>query len=174
MNQRVDAYAVACLEVARAEGVLGDVEDEIFRFARTFEGSPELRDALTNRTLPSERRQALVEELVGAKAHPVTTALLTFIVTADRAKDLPAIAEKFVAQAAAERSHAVAEVHSAIPLDASQIERLTQALNISTGKQVEVKVVVDPSVLGGLVAHVGDLVIDGTVRHRLDQLKERI
>jgi F-type H+-transporting ATPase subunit delta len=65
----------------------------------------------------------------------------------------------------------VAEVRSAVPLDADQRARLAEALQRATGKAVELKVVVDPTVMGGLVAQVGDTVIDGTVRHRLDQLK---
>ena len=76
-----------------------------------------------------------------------------------------------MARAAAEKDKAVAEVRSAVPLTDDQKTRLAAALANATGKQVEVKVVVDPSVLGGLVATVGDTVIDGTVRSRLDQLK---
>ena len=65
----------------------------------------------------------------------------------------------------------VSEVRSAIPLTDDQKQRLVEALNKATGKRVSLKVVIDPSVLGGLVARVGDTVIDGTVRHRLDQLR---
>ena len=64
-------------------------------------------------------------------------------------------------------------MRSAVPLDDAQQQRLAAALSQATGKQVEVKVVVDEKVLGGLVATIGDTVIDGTVRHRLAQLKER-
>jgi F-type H+-transporting ATPase subunit delta len=67
---------------------------------------------------------------------------------------------------------AVAEVRSAIELSDEQQSRLADALATATGKDVEVKVIVDPSVLGGLIAQVGDTVIDGSVRHRLDQLRE--
>jgi F-type H+-transporting ATPase subunit delta len=66
----------------------------------------------------------------------------------------------------------VAEVTSAVPLDDAQKERLAQALSKVTGKQVEVLVVVDPYVLGGLTARIGDRVIDGTVRTRLQQLRD--
>ena len=68
----------------------------------------------------------------------------------------------------------MAEVRSAIPLTADQQDRLKAALANATGKTVELKVIVDPSVLGGLVATVGDKVIDDTVRSRLDQLKSRL
>ncbi len=68
----------------------------------------------------------------------------------------------------------IAEVRSAVPLDARLRERLARALSEAIGKDVEVKVVVDPNVVGGVVARVGDTVIDGTIRHRLEELKERI
>jgi F-type H+-transporting ATPase subunit delta len=174
MSDRVDAYADALLAVAKAEGVLGVVEDDLFRFARTLEGSDELRMALTDPALPAERRMAVVDELMGGKALAASAALIAFVVGIGRAHDLPAVVDRFVEKAAHEREREVAEVRSAVPLDDRQRERLTKALSNATGKEVEVKVVVDPTVLGGLVATIGDTVIDGTVRHRLDQLKERI
>ena len=109
-----------------------------------------------------------------AVALPITRAITTFLVGAGRGHDLPAIVDRFVALAAQNREHAVAEVRSAVALDDSQKQRIADALSRSTGKHVEVKVVVDESVLGGIVATIGDTVIDGTVRHRLDQLKEQI
>ena len=162
-DPRIDAYAQALFEVAKAEGSLDEVEDELFRFARSLEGSDEL--------IPAERRQAIVEDLLGHKASNTTTSLVSFVVGAGRGKDLPAIIAKLVERAAAEKEKAVAEVRSAIPLTADQQHRLAAALANATGKQVEVKVVVDPAVLGGLVATVGDTVIDGSVRTRLDQIK---
>jgi F-type H+-transporting ATPase subunit delta len=174
VNDRVEAYANAFLEVARAEGYLADVEDELYRFARAFESFDELRMALTDHALPAERRIAVIEELMGGKALPASIALAGLVVAAGRAHDLPAIVDRFVGEAAQEREHEVAEVRSAIALDAQQRQRLAAALARATGKQVEVKVVVDPSVLGGIVARVGDIVIDGSVRHRLEQLKEQI
>jgi len=173
-SPRVEAYALALLEVSRAEGQLGEIEDELFRFARTFEGSDELRIALSDPALPAQRRVAVVEDLLGSKALQVSAALASFVVAAGRASDLPAIVDRFVELSAAERRRAVAEVRSAIDLTPQQVERLREALNRATGKDVEVKVVVDPTVLGGIVAKIGDLVIDGSVRHRLEQLREQI
>jgi F-type H+-transporting ATPase subunit delta len=103
-----------------------------------------------------------------------STALASLVVAAGQSGDLPAIVDRFVEVAAAERKHELAEVRSAIPLDEKQVTRLAAALGAATGKVVEVKVIIDPSVLGGIVARVGDTVIDGTVRHRLDQLKEQL
>ena len=99
---------------------------------------------------------------------------MSFVVGAGRARDLPAIIDRLVEHAAEERSEAVAVVRSAVPLDDGQRRRLAEALGRATGKRVSVKVVVDPSILGGIVAQVGDTVIDGSVRSRLDQLRETL
>lgn len=173
-NDRIDGYATALFEVARVEGSLDEVEDELFRFARTLEGNDELRAMLTDDAMPAERRRGVVADLLGAKASPVTTNLISLVVGAGRARELPAIIDQLVRRAAAEHDRAVAEVRSAIPLDDDQRARLAEALGQATGKTVEVKVIVDPSVLGGIVAQVGDTVIDGTIRNRLDQLRETI
>jgi F-type H+-transporting ATPase subunit delta len=174
ISVRIEAYARALLEVARAEGVLGEVEDDLFRFARVFEANDDLRMALTDPSLPTDRRMAVVEELMGGKALNVSAGLASFIVGIGRAQEMPEIVDRFVELAAAERQHEVAEVRSAVPLDDNQRQRLAEALSKATGKRVEVKVIVDEKVLGGIVARVGDTVIDGTIRHRLEQLKETI
>lgn len=173
-TERVQAYAEAVQRIVDAEGHSAEASDELFRFARVFEANDALRDALVDPSLPIERRLAVIEELLGPTALTVTTAVVMFIVAAGRASDLPAIIDRFIELAAAARQKAVAEVRSAIPLDDATVSQLASALSRATGKQVEVKVVVDEKVLGGLVARIGDTVIDGTVRHRLELLKETL
>ena len=174
MTDRNDAYAAALLEVAKAEGSLDRVEDELFKVARTLEGSDELRMTLSDQAIPVDRRGRIVEALLGGRASPITTALVEFVVAAGRSRSLPEIIDRLVARAAEERQEAVAEVRSAIPLDEEYRRRLSEALSRATGKRVTLKVIVDPTVLGGIVARVGDTVIDGTIRHRLEQLKESL
>ena len=147
------------------------MEDELFRFARTLEASDELRTTLTDAALPVSRRQQIVEDLLGGKANPVTVALSSMVVGTGRSRDLVAIIDELVRLSAAEANKELAEVRSAVPLTDDQKTRLAEALGKATGKSVELKVVIDPSVLGGLVAQVGDTVIDGSVRSRLEQLK---
>jgi F-type H+-transporting ATPase subunit delta len=173
-DDRTLAYAEALFGVARAEGTLGEVEDELFRFSQTLQGNDELRNTLTDARIPAARRQQIVEDLLGGKASPTTVALVSMVVGTGRARQLPTIIERLVEMSAAEANKEVAEVRSAVPLTDDQRERLAKALEDATGKQVEVKVVVDPSVLGGIVAQVGDTVIDGSVRRRLDQLKNAL
>lgn len=174
-ESRVDGYAAALLDVARAEGLLEVIEGELFNVARAIEGSDRLRTTLTDQAIPMSMRQAIVEDLLGGKqASELTRNLVSMVVGTGRARDLPAILDEFVKRAAAERRHEVAEVRSAVPLDREQQQRLAAALTVATGKQVEVKVVIDPKVLGGLTARIGDRVIDGTVQSRLRQLREQL
>jgi F-type H+-transporting ATPase subunit delta len=160
--------------VAEAEDALNDVEEDLFRFARALEKEHRLRDALTEPALPADRKRAVLAEVLGERANPVTVNLLGFIVEQGRARDLRAIVDELGALAAEGRQSAVAEVRTAIPLDAAHRDRLATALERATGRKIELKVVVDPSVVGGVVARVGDQVIDGSVRRRLELARERL
>lgn len=171
MTDRSHAYAEALLAVARSEGSLAEVEDELFRVARLLESNDELRTTLTDAHLPVSRRQQIVEDVLGGVANPTTTALVSMVVGTGRARDLPAIIDELVKLSAAEGNREVAEVRSAVDLTDDQKQRLAAALEAKTGKKVELKVIIDPTVLGGLVAQVGDTVIDGSVKTRLQQLK---
>jgi F-type H+-transporting ATPase subunit delta len=173
-DARIDVYAQSLLRIAEQEGYLTEVEDELFRFARTVDANDELRMALSDPTLTPERRAAIVEELLGNKALPTTTAIVAFIVAIGRGRELTAIVNRFVELSASRRQHAVAEVRTAIPLTEEQQKRLAQALSKATGKQVELKIIIDESVLGGITARIGETVIDGTIRHRLEKFKEQI
>ena len=173
-GDRAAGYAAAVVAVADAEGVGGRVEDELFGFAKAVDQNAELREALTDRALPVENRLAVVREVIGDRAHPVTVSLISFIVESGRARELGKIAEDAVAIAAERREHAVAEVRSAVPLTDQQRERLEQALSRATGRTVEAKVIVDPTVVGGVVARVGDLVFDGSVASRLEDAKHAL
>ena len=173
-DNRIEGYARALFEIARAEGTLDEVEDELFRLARTFESSDQLRNALTDEKIPAARRQAIVEDLLGGKATPTTVQLVSMVIGGGRGRDLPAIIDKLVQRASSAKQLEVAEVRSAVALTADQQTRLAAALANATGKQVNLKVVVDPSVLGGRIATVGDTVIDGSVRTRLDNVKSRL
>ena len=173
-DNRIEGYARGLFEIARAEGTLDVVEDELFRFARAYESSDELRKALTDDLIPPAKRQAIVEDLLGGKATSTTTQLVSMVIGAGRGRDLPAIIDKLVARASSAKNLELAEVRTAVPLTQDQETRLAAALANATGKQVNVKVVVDPSVLGGVVATIGDTVIDGSVRTRIDQLKSRL
>lgn len=170
----VGGYGRALLAVAEAEDALDQVSDELFRLARTIESTPALADRLTNPGVSVTQRLTLVDELLSGRAHPATTASVLMVVQAGRARHLPAIADEVTRLAAEARSKALAEVRSAVDLDPAQRDRLAAALSEATGRDVELKVIVDADVVGGLVAKVGDTVIDGTVARRLADVRTRL
>jgi F-type H+-transporting ATPase subunit delta len=173
-DDRTTAYAEALFAVARAEGQSAQVADELFQVAQAVKGSDELIDKLADPHIPVATRQQIVVDLLDGKAQSATVNLVSLVVGNGRARELGAIVDAMVAMSAQAANKEVAEVRSAIALTDDQKTRLADALGKATGKQVEVKVIVDPSVQGGLVAQVGDTVIDGTVRRRLDQLRNAL
>jgi F-type H+-transporting ATPase subunit delta len=173
-DQRIEGYARGLFEIARAEGTLDKVEDQLFRFARAYEGSDSLRSALSDDSIPAAKRQTIVEDLLGAQADRTTVQLISMVVGAGRASELPAVIDRLVARASSSKNLELAEVRTAVALTDDQQTRLAAALTKATGKQVNLKVVVDPAVIGGVVATIGDTVIDGSVRSRIEQLKSRL
>lgn len=173
-DDRTTAYAEALFAVAQAEGPLAEVEDELFRVAQVIRGNDELRDSLADPHIPVATRQQIIVDLLDGKATPATVSLVSLVVGTGRIRELPAIVDELVARTAAEANKEVAEVRSAIALTDDQKSRLADALGKATGKQVEVKVIVDPSIQGGIVTQVGDTVIDGSIRRRLDQLRNAL
>lgn len=172
MAERDEVYAEALYGIISAEGELDEVTDELFRFARTLEGNDELWTTLGDPRIPAERRQQIVQDLLGERASTLTVAVIDLLVAAGRARELPAIVDRLVAASAEVAAKKLAEVRVAKELSADQQRRLAEALARAVGSDVEVKVIVDPSILGGVVAQIGDRVIDGSVRSRLHQLRE--
>ena len=173
-DRRIEGYAEALFDVANAEGILDVVENELYQVARTVQGNDALRSTLTDAAIPADRRQAIVEDLLGTRATRTTTQLVSFIVGLGQGSQLPEIVDSLIERAAGLRDEVVAEVRTAVELTPDQQTRLAAALANATGKKVSLKPIVDPSVLGGVLATVGDTVIDGSVRTRLEQLKSRL
>jgi F-type H+-transporting ATPase subunit delta len=174
MDDRVKGYAAGLFEIARAEGELERVQGELLQVVAAFRSSDELRDSLSNPQLPVDRKKAIVDGLLQSRASGLTVAFVNFVVGMGRASSLPDIVDGLAETAAAAVSREVAEIRTAVDLDAETVDRIIAALARKTGKQLEPKVIVDPSVVGGIVARVGDTVIDGSVQKRLSGLREAL
>ena len=170
----VRGYAEALYRVADAEGELEAVEGQLYGFAKLLERETPIREALTDPGLPNENKRSLIAETLGERANPIAVHLLGFLVEQGRGRELGRIMDVLAEVSAERREHTVAEVRAAVPLDAGQRTRLAEALSTATGHAVEVKVVVDPNLVGGLVARVGDAIFDGSIRSRLVDAREHI
>ena len=174
MTEKVEEYAAGLAKLADAEGELNRVADELYQLGRTVESSDELRSTLSDRSIPASRRIGVLEDLLGSNASPVTLNLVSMLVGAGRGNHIGPISDELVRQAAETRGQAVAEVRSAVALNDDQRDRLRSALSNATGMNIDIVVVGDPDFLGGVVAQVGDTVFDGSVRTRLEKMKERL
>lgn len=172
MSDSTAAYADALLGVAKADGKLEVVKEELTEFSRAVQGNEDLRSSLGNQLLPVATRVQIVDDILGGRASNATQALIGLIVTAGRGAQLSDIVTEFINKAAAEGGRSVATVRTAVPLSEDQKQRLALALRQQTGSDVELQVVVDPSVVGGAVTTIGDSVIDGSLRTRLNKMRE--
>lgn len=170
----VRGYAEALFAVAEAEGEAGPALDQLFAFAKLLERDTRVREALVDPALPAENKRGMVGDLLGDRANPVALNLLGMIVDLGRGRDLGRIVDELVRVSAERGQRQVAEVRSAVPLDEDRRRKLAAALSEATGRTVEVRVVVDPSVIGGVVTRLGDEVFDGTVRSRLREVGRRM
>jgi F-type H+-transporting ATPase subunit delta len=173
-DEVIHGYATALFRVVEAEGELDRVTDELYRFGKVLDSNHELKQALSDQAIDRAQRVKILDELLGDKVSPNTLGLVSFVVEQGRGRQLSQIFNELASIAADARDAEVAEVRSAVALDDNQKKQLAEALGKATGKKVEVKVIVDPSVIGGVVAKVGDTIIDGSVKRRLEQLKEQV
>lgn len=174
MRERPELYAEAFYAIIVAEGNVNEVQAELFQVAQAVENNEELRTKLSDPHLPATLRQQIVEDVLKGQAFPATIGLVSLVVAAGRIKDFSKIVSHLQSQTAAITDRTVAEVRSAVALTDEQKQRLAQSLKHKTGHDVDIVVIIDPSVLGGLVVQIGDTVIDGSIRQRLSRLKETI
>ena len=164
----------AALDAAEARGELDDVEDELFRFGRIVAGDAELSRILSDRTAPAAGKTALLERLVSDRVSPITAMLLRNHLTGRAVGNAENVVERLSEAASTHRGQSVARVTTAVPLTAAQERRLAELLSRLYNRPMGLQVIVDPSVLGGLVIRVGDEVIDGSVAHRLEVAGRRL
>jgi F-type H+-transporting ATPase subunit delta len=172
-RNRVSGYAAAVFEPLTVSD-LEEIEDELFRFARTVEADRPLRHALGDRDLPVTVRQHVIGQLLDGKALPATARLARYAARGGRARDIVATLDSLVDDAARARGWRVARVQSATDVGEAQQRDLSEALAVLTGNPVDLQVTVEPALLGGVIVQVGDVRVDSSTRHRLDELREHL
>ena len=166
-------FAAAVFEGIEQVSDIEDIEDELFRFTRIVESSPGLRTALADPTMPVTARRQLLDDLLADKARPATVRLVSVLLEG-HVRDLVASLYWLVEQAAQARGWRVARVRTARPIDADEQTALSAAMERLTSQPVELQVTEDPDLLGGAVVQIGDLLVDASARHRLEQLQEHL
>lgn len=178
VNQRwsVPSDLVAALEglsaqalflQAQISGRLEIVEAQLFAFSQTLAASPELGMALTNPAVGQQQKEALLQSLLEGRADPDVRELLVHALTNLRGERPDAVVAELLTLSAEQRHRAVAEVRVARQLEPQQSARLVAVLTRLVGRDIQLNVAVDPSIVGGAVVQVGEHVFDGTVAARL-------
>lgn len=152
---------------------LEEVEDELFRFARIVESYPSLRAALADPSHAVEQRRMLLRQLLEGKARH-STMQIAEVTLEGRVRDVVGALDFLADLAARARGWRVARVRTARAVDRDERERLAEAMQRITGHPVELHVLEDPDLLGGAVIQVGDLLVDASARHRLEELKDHL
>ncbi|MFC6162475.1 F0F1 ATP synthase subunit delta [Kribbella sp. NPDC058693] len=162
-------------EVAFADGrrKLDDVEDELFRLDRIVAAERGLSETLSDRRIPVDARQELLGGLLQGKADAVTVRLAERAVDG-RGRSFAAAMRSYQVAAAARRNASIATVRVAADLSEAERTRLATALGRQYGRDIQLNVIVDPNVVGGVRVDIGDEVIDGTIAARLDEAQRRI
>jgi F-type H+-transporting ATPase subunit delta len=153
---------------------LADVEDELFRFGQIAAGDAPLAAALSDSTASLDRRGDLVDELLEGKATATTVRLAKLALRGFGGRGFEASLTRLVELAAARREREVAYVTTAVPLSDEEEERLAGRLSELYGRQVSLKVDVDPAVVGGVRVLVGSDLYDGTVSRRLAEARKAL
>lgn len=174
MSDRTTAYAAAILEIGRAEDSLDAVTGELQQLAQAVSDNEELRDTLSDPRVPVGRRLTLLESEVLAAASNGTRAAMAMLLAAGHGGDLTEVATDLARLSAEEAERELAEVTVAVPLSDERREALRRALEAATGRSLELQVTVDPDVVGGVRAVVGDTVFDGSLARRLVEVRTRL
>jgi F-type H+-transporting ATPase subunit delta len=164
----------AAFTVAEADGTLDATEEELFRFGRAVDSSPDLQMALTAPSQSAATKAAIVRDLLAGRATSATDQILQYAVGHLHGRRIDAVVDDLCDLAARQRERVVAEVRVAAPLDEDQALRLAHILTRLKGRTVRLNVAVDPSVLGGAHVKIGDEVIDGTIATRLEQARRAV
>jgi F-type H+-transporting ATPase subunit delta len=164
----------ASLITAQTAGTLDAVEDELFRFDRILDAEPTLRDALTNRSVPTEVKRELLHKLLDGKVNTVTYTLIERVILEPRGRTIEGALRELSTLAAKRRQRLIAHVTSAVELTDDEQRDLAVALSRTFGHELRLQMVVDASLIGGLTVRVGDELIDASVARQLDEARRKL
>jgi len=168
-------YAKALFAVGQEQGKYDEYGDILTGLAELFGSSSEFVDALTNPLYPLDVREKVMTGIIASMGvDTVMSNFLNLLVEKKRAEILPEIAEEFKAMVDNEKNISHGSVTSAIELSDELQRRVQATLEKLTGKKVELTTSVDASIIGGIIAKVGDLVLDGSIKTQLAGLKDSI
>jgi F-type H+-transporting ATPase subunit delta len=166
-------YAEAAFEVAERDKTVDAWRSEL-ETAAELAGDDRSLEVLANPAIPGERRSEVLGELLGKRVSTPVQNLIQLMLRRGRIDQLPRVAAEFRRLDDARQGVIHATATAASELTKDEVRALTARLEQQTGGRVELAVDIDPSLLGGLIVRVGDRLIDGSVRGRLERLRNQL
>ncbi|MDI6762949.1 MAG: ATP synthase F1 subunit delta [Thermodesulfobacteriota bacterium] len=170
----VRGYAEALFQVARAEESLDRVEEELTRLKNGLESNAEVKEFMSNLQISPEGKKSALFQIFGKKISTITLNWINLVIDQGRQRRLPNIIEAFFTLAQESREKVTAEVVTSVPLSEDLVQRLEKELSRASKKQVFLKPMVDESILGGVIVKIENKIIDGSVKHRLEEMKQEM
>ena len=168
-------YAKALFNLALEQGQIEQYGQELDEFVRLLGELPDLADAIENPLYPEATRKSVFLAVADkADMTPIMKSFIDLLVTKNRVQFLGDISEYYHKLVDAHANVARATVKAATPLDEQAIQEIATSLEKMTGKKVAIEFEQDPELIGGVLAQIGDLVLDGSVRRQLLNIKESL
>lgn len=165
-------FADAAFEIATRDGNVETWREELDTAAEQS-ASDELQGVLANPAIPLDQRLDVAEKVFASLSRPVLS-LVLLLLKRGRIEQLPRVAAEFRRLDDQRNNIVHATVTSAAPLEADEVEAIRSRLEGLTGSSVDLETSVDEDLLGGVVVRVGDRLIDGSVRGRLERLRNQL
>ena len=166
-------YAEAAFEVAMRDDTVADWRDQL-DVAAAIVGDEQVLDVLRNPAIPGDQRAEVLAGALGDRVSRPVQNLVQLMLRRGRISQVPRVAAEFRRLDDERQGLVHATAITATDLTPDEVRALTARLEQQTGGRVELDVEVDPSVLGGLIVRVGDRMIDGSVRGRLERLRNQL
>ncbi len=166
-------YAEAIFAIARENNTIDRTLEDVQGIASLF-SQRKLAYLLNEPKIPTQRKMQAIRQALESKVLRTSLNLALLVVQRELVEAMPSIARELAQLVLDYKNQAIAEVTTAAPMDERQLGQVRQALEQRTGKTILMQTKVQPEILGGVIARVGDQVIDGSIRHRLAVLKQQL
>jgi len=165
-------YAKALMELAKEEGAFDTVVEDVRTIAAAVEHSDDLRNLLRSPIIDERTKEKILREIFGGKIGTIADRFIVLLTLKGRSGDLPDIIDAFNRLLDRERNVVPATITTAVSLDPAQRRKLEERISSLSGHGIRATYVVDPSIIGGFHARFADRMIDASVRHQLERLRE--
>ena len=168
-------YAKALMALARRDGMVAQIGEQLQQHQALLQANVPLQRVLENPSIDSQAKASLLTTILArTRPVPLLRNFLLLLVAKDRLRQLDAICLHYERMANEELHRIVAQVTTAVALDAQQRQAVTQKIAAATRKEVVLEAAVDPAILGGLVVRVDNVIVDGSVRGQLARMHKAL